>query len=125
MAVVQVNIRTTEDCRLITWPVRDLVTYLHRKPFMQRVFTCLVGKDIVHKLNSVQDTVAQHPAFLPLTRHRFERASLVRWKQHMNHGPWRLKPTIELTSANGQVTRARRNKATDSLSFGAYSSHII
>lgn len=105
----QVTIRTVEDCRLVTWPMRDLVTFLNRKPFMQSVFACLVGKDIVYKLNSVQDTLARHPRFLPLTRHHLERCSLVRWKQHMSHSPWRPPSPITLTSSagNGHVIKAK------------------
>ena len=85
---------------------------------MHAVFTCLVGKDIVHKLNSVQDTVAQHPGFLQLTRHRFERASLVRWKHHMNQGPWRVNPKISLTSANGFKKSSCNSGSDNSLTFG-------
>ncbi|GIY99968.1 blood vessel epicardial substance [Caerostris extrusa] len=51
----QVTLTATEPCRLLCWGRKELLTLLDSNPFLKVVMHHLIGKDITHKLYSLNE----------------------------------------------------------------------
>ncbi|XP_076373987.1 popeye domain-containing protein 1-like isoform X1 [Tachypleus tridentatus] len=117
----QVTLSAIEPCRYIRWPRRELELFLNNNPFMRVILHNLIGKDITHKLYSLneyhrpQGKRVRSPSASDWWRHQIPRSFSVDavhtgTKGHMRSLLW--------------ASRDRRTSTAPSDSIGSTSSNV-
>lgn len=60
----KVTISACEDSLIFTWPQDQLVNHLSRNSALRYLFRQIIGKDISHKLYSVQERLMTNPTYM-------------------------------------------------------------
>lgn len=77
----QVTLAATEPCQLLCWGRKELLTVLATNPFLNVLMYNLIGKDITHKLYSLNEQHRKDAA----AQDKVSFASLDLWRMPRSH----------------------------------------
>ena len=77
----QVTLTATEPCQLLCWGRKELLNVLAANPFLNVIMYNLIGKDITHKLYSLNEQHRKDAA----EKEKLAMASLDLWRMSRSH----------------------------------------